>query len=88
MSNGNGKVHRFTAQLGNSTITIEAGRFAEQAGGAVTVTEGDTMVFATATMSAHAREGIDFFPLSVDYEEKLYAAGRIPGSPSISGTLW
>ena len=80
MSNGNGTVHRFTAQLGDSTLTIEAGKFAEQAGGAVTVMEGDTMVFATATMSAHAREGIDFFPLSVDYEEKLYAAGRIPGS--------
>ncbi len=80
MSNGNGKVHRFIAQLGDSTITIEAGKFAEQAGGAITVREGDTLVFATATMSAHAREGIDFFPLSVDYEEKLYAAGRIPGS--------
>ncbi len=80
MSNGNGKVHRFTAQLGDSTIMIETGKFAEQAGGAVTVMQGDTIVFATATMSAHAREGIDFFPLSVDYEEKLYAAGRIPGS--------
>ncbi|MCI0352963.1 MAG: polyribonucleotide nucleotidyltransferase, partial [Acidobacteriales bacterium] len=80
MSNGNGKIHRFTAQLGDSTIIIEAGKFAEQAGGAVTVSAGDTIVFATATMSAHAREGIDFFPLSVDYEEKLYAAGRIPGS--------
>ncbi|MBZ0275479.1 MAG: polyribonucleotide nucleotidyltransferase, partial [Anaerolineae bacterium] len=66
--------------LGHSELVIEVGRFAEQAGGAVTVMEGDTMVFATATMSKRAREGIDFFPLSVDFEEKMYAAGRIPGS--------
>jgi polyribonucleotide nucleotidyltransferase len=74
------QIHTFTTELGGKTITIETGRFAEQAGGAVTVRMGDTLVFATATMSEHAREGIDFFPLSVDYEEKLYAAGRIPGS--------
>jgi polyribonucleotide nucleotidyltransferase len=75
-----GTNHRYTAKLGNDEIVIETGRLAEQAGGAVTVTLGETMVFATATMSAHARPGIDFFPLSVDYEEKMYAAGRIPGS--------
>jgi polyribonucleotide nucleotidyltransferase len=75
-----GTNHRYTAKLGNDEIIIETGRLAEQAGGAVTVTLGETMVFATATMSAHARPGIDFFPLSVDYEEKMYAAGRIPGS--------
>jgi polyribonucleotide nucleotidyltransferase len=73
-------VQRFTAELGGSPLIIETGKFAEQAGGAVTVMVGDTVVFSTATMSAHPREGIDFFPLSVDYEEKLYAAGRIPGS--------
>ena len=72
--------HRFAATIGNKEVTIETGKLAEQAGGAVTVRMGDTMVFATATMSAIPREGIDFFPLSVDYEEKLYAAGRIPGS--------
>lgn len=73
-------VHRFTGRLGDADIIIETGKLAEQAGGAVTVRTGDTVVFATATMSKHPREGIDFFPLTVDYEEKLYAAGRIPGS--------
>lgn len=76
----NGKVHRFTTMLGGDQLVIETGKFAEQAGGAVTVSIGETIVFATATMSKRAREGIDFFPLSVDYEEKMYAAGRIPGS--------
>ena len=80
VASGMGVVHRYTAKLGNDEITIETGRLAEQAGGAVTVQVGQTMVFATATMSKTVREGIDFFPLSVDYEEKLYAAGRIPGS--------
>jgi polyribonucleotide nucleotidyltransferase len=72
--------HRFVAMVGDKEFVLETGKLAEQAGGAVTVRLGDTVVFATATMSAAAREGIDFFPLSVDYEEKLYAAGRIPGS--------
>ncbi len=72
--------HRYTATLGRDQIIIETGKLAEQAGGAVTVRLADTMVFATATMSKHPREGIDFFPLSVDFEEKMYAAGRIPGS--------
>jgi polyribonucleotide nucleotidyltransferase len=74
------KVHTYATELGGQPLTLEVGRLAEQAGGAVIVRMGDTMVFATATMSASPREGIDFFPLSVDYEEKLYAAGRIPGS--------
>ncbi|HLV37559.1 MAG TPA: polyribonucleotide nucleotidyltransferase, partial [Spirillospora sp.] len=74
------QVHTYSTELAGQPLTIEAGRLAEQAGGAVTVRMGDTMVFAAATMSKTAREGIDFFPLSVDYEEKLYAAGRIPGS--------
>jgi polyribonucleotide nucleotidyltransferase len=72
--------HRFSAMVGDAEIVIETGKLAEQAGGAVSVRVGDTVVFGTATMSALPREGIDFFPLSVDYEEKLYAAGRIPGS--------
>ncbi len=80
MSTVKGTTHRFTAPFGDREIIIETGKFAEQAGGAVTVTDGETMVFATATMSKHARPGIDFFPLSVDFEEKMYAAGRIPGS--------
>ncbi len=72
--------HRFSAMVGNDEFVIETGKMAEQAGGAVSVRIGDTLVFGTATMSEIAREGVDFFPLSVDYEEKLYAAGRIPGS--------
>lgn len=80
MTGNMGEAHRFTTTIGNDEITIETGRLAEQAGGAVTVQLGQTVVFATATMSKKAREGIDFFPLSVDFEEKLYAAGRIPGS--------
>ncbi|QPC85260.1 polyribonucleotide nucleotidyltransferase [Phototrophicus methaneseepsis] len=66
--------------MGGEEVTIETGRLAQQAGGSVTVRVGDTMIFCTATMSKSIREGLDFFPLSVDYEEKLYAAGRIPGS--------
>src|ERR1700716_3523511 len=53
---------------------------AEQASGAVLIRSGDTVVLSTAMMSREPREGIDFFPLTVDYEEKLYAAGKIPGA--------
>jgi polyribonucleotide nucleotidyltransferase len=81
MSTGiQGVSHRFTARYGNKDVIIETGKLAGQAGGAVTVRMGDTVILATATMSSVVREGIDFFPLSVDYEERLYAAGRIPGS--------
>ncbi|MBX3062609.1 MAG: polyribonucleotide nucleotidyltransferase [Anaerolineae bacterium] len=80
MTNGTQNVQRFTATLGGKEITIETGKFAMQAGAAVTVRMGDTMILATATMSNTIRPGIDFFPLSVEYEERLYAAGRIPGS--------
>ncbi len=73
-------IRTYTTRIGGTEITIETGRLAEQAGGAVTIRAGDTMLFAVATMSENAREGMNFFPLSVDYEEKLYAAGRIPGS--------
>ncbi len=72
--------HIYTAMIGDKEITIETGRLARLAGGAVTARIGDTMVLGTATMSKNVRQGIDFFPLSVDYEERLYAAGRIPGS--------
>ncbi|MBT6596310.1 MAG: polyribonucleotide nucleotidyltransferase, partial [Nitrospina sp.] len=61
-------------------ISIEAGDLARQAGGAVVIRQGDTMLLVTATMANQAREGIDFFPLTVDYREKTYAAGKIPGS--------
>jgi len=72
--------HQFSAAIGKYPISFETGKLAGQAGGAVTVSCGDTLLLATATMSRTAREGIDFFPLRVDYEERLYAAGRIPGS--------
>lgn len=75
-----GTVRQYTTEIGGETLTIETGKLAQQAGGAVTVRLGDTMIFATATMGRNVREGLDFFPLAVDYEEKLYAAGRIPGS--------
>lgn len=70
----------FTAKVGNEEFTIETGKVAFQAGGAVTVRWGDTVILATATASKEPREGIDFFPLTVDVEERLYAAGKIPGS--------
>ncbi|TYO97883.1 polyribonucleotide nucleotidyltransferase [Desulfallas thermosapovorans DSM 6562] len=60
-------------------MTIETGRVAKQAGGAVLVRYGDTVVLVNATMAKQPREGIDFFPLTVDYEERLYAVGKIPG---------
>ena len=74
------KSYSFSAPIGEHTITIETGKLAALAGGSVTVSVGDTIVFASATMSSRPRTGIDFFPLSVDFEERLYAVGRIPGS--------
>jgi len=70
----------FTALVGGSTIAFETGKLAGQAGGAVTVRLGDTIMFAAATMGASPKEEQDFFPLTVDYEERMYAGGRIPGS--------
>jgi len=69
----------FQMQLGNRTLIIETGKMAKQAGGAVLVRYGDTAVLVTATASAEPREGMDFFPLTVDYDEKLYSVGKIPG---------
>jgi len=71
---------RFLTELSGRVLTIEAGKVAKQAGGAVTVSYGDTVVLVTAVASDQVREGIDFLPLTVDYHEMLYAAGRIPGS--------
>lgn len=68
------------AEIAGRTLTLEAGKFAEQADGAVTVRYGDTMLLATVVGAKEAREGVDFFPLTVDYEEKMYAAGKIPGN--------
>jgi polyribonucleotide nucleotidyltransferase len=72
-------IHRFETVIGGRVMSIETGRVAQQAGGAVLVRYGETVVLATATSSAKPREGIDFFPLTVDVEERLYAAGKIPG---------
>lgn len=66
--------------IGDRTLSIEVGKLALQANGAVTVAFGDTIVLVTACASAEPRLGIDFFPLTIDYEERLYAAGKIPGS--------
>jgi polyribonucleotide nucleotidyltransferase len=70
---------KYTATVGKHTLTFETGKLAGQAGGAVTFGTAESIVFAAATMGG-IREGIDFFPLSVEYEERLYAGGRIPGS--------
>jgi len=70
----------FTAEVGGHQVAFETGKLAGQAGGSVTVKLGDSLVFAAATMSNNIREGQDFFPLTVDYEERMYAGGRIPGS--------
>jgi len=73
------EVKRYSTTVGTRTITFETGKLAHQAGGAVTLTLDESIVFAAATMGG-VREGIDFFPLSVEYEERLYASGKIPGS--------
>lgn len=66
-------------EIGGKTLRMETGELAKQAGGAVVVSYGDTMVLVTATTNAEPRPGASFFPLTVDYEEKMYAAGKIPG---------
>ena len=70
----------FECSLGGRALGIHVGKFAQQANGAVAVQYGSTVVLVTACTSAEPREGIDFVPLTVDYEERLYAAGKIPGS--------
>ena len=86
--------HTVQCEIGGKTLTIESGWIAGQADGSVTLRLGDTVMLITACMSDKAREGIDFFPLSVDYEERMYSVGRIPGSffrregrPSTEGIL-
>ena len=71
---------KFETELAGRPLVVETGKMAQLAGGSCLIRYGETEVLCTATMSAKPREGIDFFPLSVDYEEKLYAAGKIPGS--------
>src|SRR5947199_8861966 len=74
-----GKANAFAVTVSDEEITFETGKLAKQADGAVLVRSGETMVLATATGRTEAREGADFFPLTVDVEERMYAAGKIPG---------
>ena len=69
----------FKFQVGGREITVETGKYAEQTNGACVVRCGETAVMVTVCMSASPRDGMDFFPLQVDYEEKMFAVGKIPG---------
>ena len=69
----------FTMELAGRTLRVDVGRVAAQANGAAFIQYGETTVLSTATASEKPREGIDFFPLSVEFEEKLYSVGKIPG---------
>ena len=73
------EIHRKEVEWGGRTLTLETGRIARQADGAVLATYGDTVVLCAVTAAKQAREGLDFFPLTVNYQEKYYAAGKIPG---------
>src|SRR6266852_4215646 len=79
MSVATGNVATVSLTVGDQEITFEAGKLAKQADGSVVVRSGDTMVLSTAQGRMEAREGADFFPLTVDVEERMYAAGKIPG---------
>ena len=72
-------VKQFSMELAGRTLTVEVGRVAAQANGAAFMHYGDTVVLSTATASDKPRDGIDFFPLSVEFEEKMYSVGKIPG---------
>lgn len=76
----NQDVKEFKISIDDRQFIFETGKLAGQAGGAITLKSGDTMLLATATMSRDVRPGTDFLPLTVDYEERMYAGGRIPGS--------
>lgn len=71
---------QFTTEVAGRELKVEIGKLAKQAHGSCTVSYGDTVVLATSVMASQAREGVDYFPLLVDYEERLYAAGKIKGS--------
>ncbi|MDA0987861.1 MAG: polyribonucleotide nucleotidyltransferase [Chloroflexi bacterium] len=87
-------IHTTSVEIAGRQLTIETGKLANQAGGSVTIRYGDSVLLVTACASPTAREGIDFLPLTIDYEERLYAVGKIPGSffrregrPTEIGTL-
>ena len=74
------KYRVFETEFAGRPLKVETGKMTQLANGACLVTYGDTVVHCAVTASPKPREGVDFFPLSVDYEEKLYSVGRIPGS--------
>src|SRR3989338_7789837 len=74
------EIKKAEIEIGGRKLVLETGRLAQQANGAVVASYGETMVLATAVMSKNERAGINYFPLTVDFDEKLYAAGRIKGS--------
>jgi polyribonucleotide nucleotidyltransferase len=71
--------HKITAAVGDKEIIIESGKLAKQADGSVTVQMGDTVILVAAVAATKAKDGQDFFPLTVDYREKAAAAGKFPG---------
>ena len=72
-------MNTFQMEVGGRPFVIEHGKLAKQSNGAVLVRYGETVVLVCAVASKEPREGVDFFPLTVDYEEKMYAVGKIPG---------
>lgn len=87
-------IEKFTIEVGDHTLAFETGKLAKQANGSVQVTQGETSILVTACIAEKAREGLDFLPLLVDYEERFYSAGKIPGGfikregrPSETATL-
>src|SRR5205085_12562926 len=79
VGNGGNMIHSHEFEVGGKTISLETGRVAKQAGGAVLLGMGETVILGVATMSENPREGLDFLPLVCDYEERKYAVGKIPG---------
>ena len=73
-------IHTTSDEIAGRQLTIETGKLANQAGGSVTVRYGDSILLVTACAAPDPREGVDFLPLTIDYEERLYAVGKIPGS--------
>ena len=76
---GNREYHVFETEIGGRTVSVEIGKYAEQANGSCMVSCGETVVMTNVTLAAKPRDGIDFFPLGVDFEEKMYSVGKIPG---------
>jgi len=72
-------IHKETFEWGGRELTLETGKIARQADGSVLATYGETVVLATVVGAANPKEGVDFFPLTVNYQERYYAAGKIPG---------